>query len=245
MKAFLLAAGEGTRLRPLTDTVAKCLVPICGIPLLEIWLELCQRHQIEEVLINLHWQGDAVKKFLRETRVDVKVRWVEEAQLLGSAGTIAANRSWIAREEAFWILYADVLTDANLTKMLQFHGQRQAEFTMGLVPTDEPQRCGIAVLDGDGRVRAFEEKPAHPRSNLAFSGILLAAPTLCDFIPPRVPSDLGRDVFPGLIGRMHGHLIEEFLLDVGTMQNYQLAQQLWKKRASAEPNISGRDSTEA
>ena len=228
MKAFLLAAGEGTRLRPLTDDLPKCLVPINGKPLLAVWLELCQRHGIDEVLVNLHWKPQAVRSFIRESSFGPKVLLVEEPQLLGSAGTVAANRSWVAGEECFWILYADVLTDADLGGMLAFHRRHGRPFTIGLVPTDQPHRCGIAVLDKDGVVVAFEEKPQGPKSNLAFSGLFLSSPEIFDFIPATVPVDLGGAVLPRLIGRMQAYRIQEYLMDIGTMQNYQAAQEAWR-----------------
>ena len=147
MKAFLLAAGQGTRLQPLTNTIPKCLVPIGGKPLLTIWLELCQRNGIFEVLINLNWKAEEVKEFLEDPPVDIRIRLFEEPQLLGTAGTLAANRSWIEEDKLFWIFYADVLTNADLNNMLAFHRERDASFTMGLVTTNEPSRCGIAQLD--------------------------------------------------------------------------------------------------
>ena len=227
MKAFLLAAGQGTRLRPITKTVPKCLIPVAGKPLLKIWLENLEQSGITEVLINLHWKADMVRSYLRDLRTGIQIRCVEELRLLGSAGTVAANRFWIEQEQMFWIIYGDVLTKADLKKMRAFHLERQAQFTMGLVPTDQPHRCGIAQLNGPGTVVSFEEKPLHPRGNLAFSGIFLANPRICDFIPRTSVADLGRDVFPKLVGLMQGYIIREFLLDIGTIENYRLAQKLW------------------
>ena len=137
MKAFLLAGGNGTRLRPLTDSVPKCLVPIQGNPLLDIWLELCARSGITEVLINLHAHGQVVEKHLAGKSSPVMVRVVHEKQLLGSAGTIAANQSWIASDPAFWILYADVLTITDLRRMTEF------PFLHGRVATVGLTRCPI------------------------------------------------------------------------------------------------------
>jgi len=91
MKAFLLAAGKGTRLKPLTESVPKCLLPFHGVPLLSIWLELCRRHGIGEVLINVHAHPDAIRGFVANNHHDVQVRLFEEPTLLGSAGTVAAN----------------------------------------------------------------------------------------------------------------------------------------------------------
>ena len=123
MKAFLLAAGHGTRLRPLTDRIPKCLLPIRGVPLLAIWLEICRRYGVDEVLVNLHSQSEMVRDFLAKTHLDIRVRLFEEPILLGSAGTLRANRAWVASEPSFWVFYADILTTANLTRMADFHRQ--------------------------------------------------------------------------------------------------------------------------
>src|ERR1051326_2417212 len=113
MKAFLLAAGLGTRLRPLTDTTPKCLLPVQGVPMLAIWLDLCHRHGIDELLIHAHAHGEQVREYLAAHRNGVKTTVVDEPVLLGSAGTIVANRKWVEGERCFWIIYADVLTNAS------------------------------------------------------------------------------------------------------------------------------------
>ena len=110
MKAFLLAAGHGTRLRPLTDRIPKCLVPIRGVSMLEIWFEVCRRAGIDQILINLHAHVDSVRRALPQWSHGLHVQVAEEPVLLGSAGTLVANRDWVANEPCFWVLYADVLT---------------------------------------------------------------------------------------------------------------------------------------
>ena len=228
MKAFLLAAGHGTRLRPLTDRIPKCLVPIRGVPMLGIWLELCLEHGINEVLINLHSHVDQVRQYLDgKSRGGVSVRISEEATLLGSAGTLAANRDWVAEEDDFWILFADVLTTANLAHMLAFHRARGLLATLGLYQVPDPSRCGIAKLDAAGIIREFAEKPTVPQSSLAFSGLMLAAPAILDLIPSHLPADIGFQLLPQLVGRMAGYMINGYLIDIGTMENYQAAQQNW------------------
>jgi mannose-1-phosphate guanylyltransferase len=238
MKAFLLAAGNGERLRPLTNQIAKCLVPIQGVPLLSIWLELCRRHGIDEVLVNTHAHADGVRNHLKHHSDGIRVHLVKEETLLGSAGTLAANRQWVQSEPEFWIFYADVLTNMNLTRMLASHRAARRVATMGVYTATNPRDCGIVTIDRYHTVQAFVEKPSRPASNLAFSGILLATPSILDEIPPRVPADLGFHVFPRLIGRMAAHMISEYLLDVGTPRAYSAAQLDWPGLGALSPRKS-------
>ncbi len=227
MKAFLLAAGQGTRLRPLTDSMPKCLVPIRDVPVLGIWLELCRRFGIDEVLVNLHSHSELVQEFVRGNGSGVKVHLSHESVLLGSAGTLRANRDWVQGQPCFWILYADVLTTADLSRMLEFHQLRKPTATLGLYRVPDPRRCGVVQFDEAGIVREFVEKPASPVSHWAFSGIMIGTPELLDAIPTYQPADLGFDVLPRLVGQMLAYPVYDYLLDVGTMENYRLAQASW------------------
>ena len=227
VKAYLLAAGLGTRLRPLTDNVPKCLIPIQGVPLLEIWLALCRRFGIHELLINTHAHATAVNDFVRRHRNGVRVTVVEEPMLLGSAGTLRANRDWVRSEESFWVFYADVLTRANLDRMLAFHRTRNTAATIGVYEVPDPERCGIVTLDADNRLQDFTEKPSSPRSNLAFSGLMLATPELIDAIPAKLHADIGYDLLPKLTGKVYAYRIPEYVIDIGTLQNYHAAQRDW------------------
>lgn len=227
MKAFLLAAGHGTRLRPLTDALPKCLVPIRGVPLLGIWLQLCRRFGISEVLINLNHHAELVEEYVRNNNFGVKIHLSNEKVLLGSAGTLRANRHWIDGQECFWVFYADVLTTANLARMLECQQTRSPAVTIGLYQVRDPSRCGVVQWDEDGMVREFVEKPAIPSGNWVFAGVMIGTPALLDAIPLRQPADLGFHVLPQLVGRMLAHPIREYLLDVGTIENYRAAQTSW------------------
>ncbi|MGH9756111.1 MAG: nucleotidyltransferase family protein, partial [Candidatus Acidiferrales bacterium] len=198
MKAFLLAAGNGTRLKPLTDTVPKCLLPVQGTPLLGIWLELCREHGIDEVLINAHAHSAAVMKYAAEHHHGLTIRVSEEKTLLGSAGTLRENREWIGKDSEFWILYGDVLTCANLIRMLEFHRRLRQPATIGVYEVTNPQHCGIVTPDETGIVRDFVEKPAHPRGHLAFAGLMIATPAIFDLVPRETPADIGFHVLPKL-----------------------------------------------
>src|SRR5437868_11666176 len=170
MKAFILAAGNGTRLRPLTDSVPKCLLPIQGVPLLEIWLKNCRAAGITDVLVNAHAHAEAMKRFATAPKSGAKVSIVEEPQLLGSAGTLAENRAFVAGEEAFFVLYGDVLTNADLRRMLAFHRRKNLSATLGIYQAPDPTRCGVVTMDEDDVILKFVEKPTQPASNWAFSG---------------------------------------------------------------------------
>ncbi len=225
-KAFLLAAGRGERLRPLSDKIPKCLVPVCGKPLLAIWLDLFEEHGIKEVLINLHHFPGAVAGFVKEYRGPIKVRTVYEENLLGSAGTVRENRNFVEGEENFWVCYADNLTNADLTDMGRFHRKHTALVTLGLFETDRPAECGIVELDHAGYVVSFIEKPTRPKSNLANGGFFLCRPGVFNYLPEKEVADFGFDVFPHL--KMAGYKIQGLLMDVGSPEKYQQAQQAWR-----------------
>lgn len=228
MKAFLLAAGLGTRLRPLTDSVPKCLVPINGVPLLRIWLDACERYGIREVLINLHHLPEKVLDLVHEQKTGVTVRTSYEEKLLGTAGTVLANRGFIEGELEFFIIYVDNCTNIDLGKMVAFHREKQSLLTMALFETEHPQQSGIAVLAPNHVVVDFEEKPRNPKLNLANAGILVASPRILGRFPDRYPLDFGFDILPLFIGEMHGYLFKGYLRDVGNLEGYRKVQEEWR-----------------
>ena len=217
MKAFLLAGGLGERLRPLTLRMPKCLVPIRGVPLLEIWLRLCERYGIDEVLLNVSQHPALVQDFLDRRSGGVRVHLVRESEPVGNAGTVLANRAFVAGEESFWIVYSDNLTDMSLDRMLAFHRAHDGLLTMGLFRTAQPRMSGIVELDESGRIVGFAEKPQEPSSDLANAGIYLARQSVLEQIPPGPRLvDFGHHVLPRLIGRMYGYRIREYFVDIGT-----------------------------
>lgn len=230
MKAFLLAAGKGSRLWPITEHIPKCLVPINGKPILQIWLELCARYEIEEVLINLHHFPDLVRNFIHSSTWNLKINLFHEEKLLGSGGTVLANKEFFKNEERFFIFYADNLTNVNLTQMTNFDNAHRGPLTMGLFRTDSPEKCGIAEIGQDALIIGFEEKPKLPKSNLANGGIYLAKKEIWDYIPSQEFLDFGFDILPRLVGKMYGYEIQEFLMDIGTIESYNKAQELWREK---------------
>lgn len=231
MKAFLLAAGEGRRLRPLTDSLPKCLVPVAGTPLIGLWLRLLELHGVSDVLINVHHFHEQVVDFLTSFPSSVAVHTVHEPRLLGSAGTVLTNRGFVEGEESFLVLYGDVLTAVNLTAMSRFHAQRRETLTIGISPTDKPKEKGTVIVGSFGEVVAFEEKVAEPRSNLANAGIYIARQRLFDYLPPSTPQsgvlDFGHDILPRMVPDIAAYEIHEFLMDIGTPEMYARAQQIW------------------
>jgi mannose-1-phosphate guanylyltransferase len=227
MKAFILAAGSGTRLRPLTDSVPKCLLPIQGVPLLEIWLENCHAAGIRDVLVNVHAHPERFREFVQTWHGSVRVHIVEERELLGSAGTLLENRGFVEDEEAFFVLYGDVLTNVSLAAMMDFHREGRMAATLGIYEVPDPSRCGIVTTDRDGVVRGFVEKPAEPESHWAFSGVMIASTQILDITASQRPADIGFHLLPRLIGRMKAYRIPDYLLDIGTLKNYNEAQVSW------------------
>ena len=226
MKAFLLAAGLGTRLQPLTHTVPKCLVPIEGRPLLDYWLELLDRHGIAEALVNLHHLPQPVEAYLDRQPYAVQVRTSYEPDLLGSAGTVVAHQDWVRNEEAFWVIYTDNLSTIDLARFGAFHQQHQPWLTMVLYETPVPEQCGIAEIDETGKILAFTEKPAHPHSPWANGGVYLMGSEALQWMTqearkqPSPVFDFGHDVLPHLQGKMHGFRWTGYHLDIGTWENY-------------------------
>jgi mannose-1-phosphate guanylyltransferase len=227
MKAFILAAGSGTRLRPLTDTVPKCLLPIRGVALLEIWLNNCAAAGLDQVLINVHSNADQIKDFAQSYTGHVRVTVAEEEQLLGSAGTLAANRSFIQGEEDFFVLYGDVLTNVSLSRLYAFHREKRLPVTLGVYQVPDPRQCGIVTSDELGVISSFVEKPERADSNWAFSGVMVARAEIIDLIPADRPADIGFHLLPRLVGQMAAYPISSYLLDIGTLANYETAQASW------------------
>lgn len=237
MKAFLLAAGLGTRLRPITDSITKCLVPIAGRPLLAWWIDHLERHGVDEVLINTHHLPEGVERWVAGYTGPVRIHLAFEPELLGSAGTLHAQKWFVEGERDFYILYADNLTDVDLGELLRRHRERPAVLTMGLFHAENPSACGIVTLDEEGRIVEFEEKPEHPKSDLASAGIFVASPELFQYVDPAsiCPYDFGTHVIPHLEGLMNGLLVHGYLRDVGTHENLLKAERDWSLR----PDLPG------
>ena len=234
MKAFLLAAGVGSRLRPVTNTTPKCMLAIGGQPLLDIWLDAFDRAGVDEVLVNLHHLPDVVRNHLkaRAESLQPTVRTVFEPELLGSAGTLAANRSWVDGEEMFLACNADNLTDFDLRSLAETHRAHGAIATLAVFHSERPSTGGVVELDAAGTVVGFTEKPSKPVSDLVNAGMYAFHPRVLDEIGGPPPRDIGYDLLPRLVGRAKAMLVEGYFRDVGTVDAYQRAQQEWLVRGA-------------
>lgn len=244
MKAFLMAAGKGTRLRPFTDDHPKCLIPIHGTPLLRIWLDLLAAHGITDVLINTHHHSDQVERFVSEARphTPMVLHTVYEPELLGSAGTIWENRMFMDGQRDFLIAYADNLTNFDLSRLAAAHrrsNEMENILTMALMRAPNPAQCGIATLDSQNTITRFIEKPEHPDSDMANAGIYIASKEIYDVMEAHAGRekiwDLGHHILPLLAGRMRGFPVAPYYLkDIGTPEAYQTALAQWPAQPSTD-----------
>lgn len=234
MKAFLLAAGLGTRLRPLTDTVPKCLVPVAGRSLLDRWLDNFRAAGVDEVLVNLHHMPEQVVSHLAAHRGAPLVTTTYEPTLLGSAGTLAAGREFVGSDEVFLAVNGDDLTDFDLRHLVvALAAAPAAEAAIAVFHAPRPEACGILEVDG-GVVVSFEEKPASPRSDLANAGMYAFRRSVLDLVPENPPSDIGTHLLPRLVRRSVAvPVMNAFLMDIGTPEALARAEVEWPLRGVA------------
>jgi mannose-1-phosphate guanylyltransferase len=231
VKAFLLAAGIGSRLRPITETTPKCMLVIDDRPLLDIWLDAFDRAGISEVLVNLHHLPDVVRRHLAARDRPPVVRTSFEPELLGSAGTLAANRAWVDGEEMFLACNADNLTDFDLRALADAHREHSAVATLAVFRSDNPSAGGVVNLDADGKVIGFAEKPSQPASDLTNAGMYAFHPSILAEIGGVPPQDIGYNLLPLLVGRSRAVLVEGYFRDVGTLDAYRRAKKEWPAQA--------------
>lgn len=196
-----MAAGLGTRLRPLTDFLPKPMVPIANRPVLHHLLNLLHRHDVTEVGINLHANPEMIQRYFGDgSEIGMSIRWSHEPELLGTAGgTKKLEDFWGG--ETILITSGDGLHDVDVTALLGHHRRTGALATMTVKPVSNPSAYGVVILERDTRVRGFQEKP-HPdeaRSDLANCGIYVIEPELLEHIPRDTFVDFGQDVWPSLV----------------------------------------------
>ena len=226
MRALLLAAGLGTRLRPLTDSIPKCLVPIKGQPLLDIWLERLTKAGIGPFLVNTHYLSKQVETFLEGSPDRSQVGLVHESQLRGTAGTLIANLNFFEGMDGM-LIHADNYCLADLHAFIQVHLQRPPEclLTMMTFRTSDPSSCGIVELDSRGVVIRFHEKVYKPPGNLANGAVYILGAELLSRLGSDLHdvSDFSTEVLNRLVGQIYTYETSEIFLDVGTPETYQRA----------------------
>ena len=221
---MLLAGGLGTRLRPLTDTVPKCLVEIAGRPLLDYWFQALREAGITDVLVNNHHLPDAVRGFLDAKRAEgFHTSEAYEPVLLGSAGTVSHNRAWADDADDVLIIYADNLSSLDVKAFMASHRAHGLPMTMLLFHAPNPKACGIAEVDTTGRIVDFVEKPAQPKSDLANAGVYAVTAAAWREMADAKAFDLGFDVLPKFVGRMQGHVHEGYHRDIGNLDALEAA----------------------
>jgi len=224
MRALLLAAGLGTRLRPLTDTIPKCLVPIKGKPLLEIWLDGLAKAGVGPFLVNTHHLSIQVEEFVSSSQYRNVLTTVHESVLLGTAGTLMKNLAFFQGEDGM-LIHADNYCLADLSAFQQAHRDRPKGclMTMMTFRTNEPSACGIVELDDRSVVIGFHEKVINPPGNLANGAIYILSKELIKKLHVEFcnTSCFSTQVLPTLLNKIYTYETNSILLDIGTPKRYE------------------------
>jgi mannose-1-phosphate guanylyltransferase len=243
VKAVVLVGGEGTRLRPLTLTTPKPLLPIANVPFLERQLAWLGAHGVDEVVLSLGYLPDAFMEHFSDDRFgDIKLRFVVEHEPLGTAGGIRFAAEGI--DERVLVCNGDVLTDLDLGALLAFHTEREATATIALTQVGDPSAFGVVPTRADGEVIAFVEKPpaGQAPSNWINAGTYVLEPEVIDGIPPRLTVSIERETFPRMLEgpeRLFAMRSDAYWLDIGTPQKYLEAQLDVARGRLGRPPVAG------
>ncbi len=227
MKALLLAAGLGTRLKPLTDIWPKCLMPIRGRPLLEYWLGILHNSGINDVLVNTHYFSKYVEEFLGQSHFSNWVSSVYEIELLGTAGTIRNNIDF-CKDSTILLAHADNWTCCDFSDFLQYHHNKRPKGTVMTMMTftcPNPSTCGIVELDCNGVVVEFHEKVKNPPSKLANAAVYLIETEVVEWIKKHSKvTDFSTEVLPQFVGKIATWENQKIHRDIGTIEMLREAQ---------------------
>lgn len=223
---MILAAGKGTRLLPLTKLTPKVMLPVNGNPMIYYILQWLKSYGISSIGLNLHHLGDSIIAYLGDgSQFSVNIRYSHEDTLLGTAGGVKKLESFF--RDTFILVYGDVLTDFNLSAMIDFHRKADAMATIALTSVTNPREKGIVAIDPAGKAISFIEKPDNPDKydNLSNAGVYLLEPEIFSHIPEGRFYDFGFDVFPSLLAGhkpVYGYCIEPsaYLIDIGSQESY-------------------------
>jgi mannose-1-phosphate guanylyltransferase len=216
MKAMVLAAGLGTRLRPLTYEITKPMVPVLDRPVMAHILDLLDRHGFQDVIANLHYFPDSIKEHFGD-----RLEYRYEEELLGTAGGVRACREFFG-DEAFLIISGDALTDIDLGAFAARHRAAGGIATLSVKKVSDTREYGVVLHDSEGRITGFQEKPEPDEalSDLGNCGIYIFEPEIFDYFPERPFADWAQDVFPALLANdvpFHIHEIRDYWNDVGSL----------------------------
>ena len=223
MKAFVLAAGVGTRLRPLTSDIPKPMVPILGKPALYHTFCNLKKYGFNDICVNLYHRPEAVTEYFKNKDPGVKLNYSLEKKLLGTAGAVKNNESFF--NETFVVMSGDGLTDINLKKALLFHKKKKALATIVLKRIQARLEYGVTITDKCGRVKSFIEKPCWGDifTNTVNTGIYILEPEIFKYIPKNKFFDFGHDLFPALLKKslnIYGYVTDEYWTDIGNIFDY-------------------------
>jgi mannose-1-phosphate guanylyltransferase len=223
VQALILAGGEGTRLRPLTSTVPKLVVPLVDRPFISYMLEWLRRHGVDQVIMSCGFMADGVRAVLGDgSSLGLELLYVEEPEPLGTGGALKFAQELL--RERFLMLNGDVLTDIDLTDQLRQHERTGARATLALVRVGDPSAYGLVRRHADASIKEFVEKPRPEQidTNLISAGAyVLERDVLDEMAPSGRPSSIERDVFPKLVGRgLYGYEASGYWLDIGTPERY-------------------------
>ena len=227
MRALLLAAGLGTRLRPLTDTTPKCLVPIKGKPLLDIWCEALLAAGVTKLLINLHYKSEQVQQHLESSKFSELVETIFEPSLLGTAGTLLANRKFFDNQDGI-LLHADNYCETNISELISAHESRPSncDLTMLAFRTSTPETCGILEVSKNQVLQKMYEKSLDDHGNLANAAFYILSKKLISELKDE--TDFSNEVIPKYFGKTLVVETSETFIDIGTPESYAHAQKVAK-----------------
>jgi mannose-1-phosphate guanylyltransferase len=227
VRAILLAAGLGTRLSPITDTLPKCLVPINGKPLLDYWIEQLFNAGIERILINTHCFQEQVEHHIENSEYVDRIALIYEKELLLTGGTVLYNKEFF-NDQTFMLVHADNLSICDFNAFMDAHYARPSgtEITMMTFMTDTPQSCGIVEVDANGVVFDFHEKKEKPPSSMANAAVYIIEPSVVRYMMSigKNKIDFSLDVIPKFLGKINTYHNSNYHRDIGTLVSYGLAQ---------------------
>jgi mannose-1-phosphate guanylyltransferase len=222
MKAVVLVGGEGTRMRPLTETVPKPLLPLMDRHALDHVLDHLARHGVHEVVLSSPYLEQVFHPFIAARHGDPAITWITETHALGTGGAIV-NALEAAGDEPFFALNGDILTDLDLTAMRASHEDKGAAVTIALHHVDDARAFGLVATDDEGRIEEFREKPEDPVPGDVNAGTYLLDPEVLRAWTPGDTISIERDIFPALIDAGHpvyGFVADAYWLDLGTPEKY-------------------------